>query len=124
MKYKLVYKKPFETENSRENYNLPSQSFTQIAMDPNKVSKICNVAIPLVDSVFPDGKCRTCDLWSNFMKMPSFFHPLNFRKKQNQLTHSVTHFSFFVCILGEKREKRREEESALREEKSLIGRDI
>jgi hypothetical protein len=33
-------------------------------MDPNKVSKICNVAIPLTDSVFPDGKYCTCDFWS------------------------------------------------------------
>jgi hypothetical protein len=46
----------------------------KFAMYPNQVLKICNVAIPLDDSVFPDGYCRTCGarviFGLDFTKMP------------------------------------------------------
>jgi hypothetical protein len=48
-------------------------------MHPNQVSKICSVVILLDDSVFLDGKCCTCDFWSQLhQKAPSCFHPLYF----------------------------------------------
>jgi hypothetical protein len=36
----------------------------KVAINPNKVSKICNVAIPLAYSAFPDRKYYMCDFWT------------------------------------------------------------
>ncbi len=41
------------------NCNLPSK-VKKVAINPNKVSKFCNVAMPLAYSVFLDGNSRTC----------------------------------------------------------------
>jgi hypothetical protein len=52
----------------------------KVAIDHNKVSKFCNVAIMLAYSIFPDRKYCTCDFGPDFTKLPSKFHPLNFPK--------------------------------------------
>jgi hypothetical protein len=41
------------------NYNFASK-VKKVTINPNKVSKICNVAIPLANSVFPDRNHHTC----------------------------------------------------------------
>jgi cytochrome P450 len=56
------------------------KSEKKFVIHPNKVSKICNIAIPLADSIFLDKKYRMCAarviFGPDFTKMPSFFHPL------------------------------------------------
>jgi hypothetical protein len=48
----------------------------KFAMHSNQVFKICNVAIPLDDFMFPNGKCRTCDFWSRLHQNGLSFSPV------------------------------------------------
>jgi hypothetical protein len=57
-------------------FNLASK-VKKFAMHPNQVSKICNVAISLDDSVFPDEKCCTCNFWSRLHQMALSFSPVS-----------------------------------------------